>query len=196
MTQDHPAPPTGVEKELLEYLHLEFGEDPEDPDALQAADLKYVGVGKDGEGLAHFWEYPSGSGKGWATVCVMSDGGYSLSTSPEGPDGEINDPLVALRTLIVDFGTRSEGQQRIKPLRLAVSELGGEGFPVTFPTGEVISFYAEVYPPSATSGPDVSVHILQGDEVLFTVRCTSGVLISLQLAGYDCLMQLGTGPWG
>jgi hypothetical protein len=196
MTHDLPAhPPTGVEKELLEYLHLEFGEGEDDPDALQAADLKYVGVREDGEGLVHFWEYPSGSGKSWATVCVMNDGGYSLSTSTEGPDGEVNDPLAALRTLVVEFGARSEGQQRIKPLRLAVSELKANGVPVKFPTGEEISFYAEVYPPSAANAPDVSVQILQNDEVLFAVRCASGVVISLQLAGYDCLIRLGTGPW-
>jgi hypothetical protein len=195
MTRDQSEhPPAGIEKELLEYLHLEFGEDKDDPDALQAADLKYVGARKDGDGLLYFWEHPAGSGKSWATAHVTKTG-YSLSTSTEGPDGESNDPVAALRTLVVDFGARSEGQPRIKPLRLAVAELGENGFPVKFPTGEVISFYAEVYPPSETKGPDVSVHILQGDDVLFVVRCSSGVVISLQLAGYDCLIRLGTGPW-
>jgi len=187
-------PPAGIENELLEYLHLEFGEGKDDPDALQPADLKYVGARTDGAALVHFWEFPSGSGKSWATVCVTDDG-YDLSTSLEGPDGEKDDPLSALRTLVVDFGSRSDSQKRIRPLRLTVSELSENGFPVKFPTGEEISFYAEVHPPTVTDGPDVSVQILQHGEVLFAVRCTSGVVISLQLAGYDCLIRLGTGPW-
>jgi hypothetical protein len=69
MTSDqHMNPPPGIERDILEYLHLEFGEDKDDPDALQAADLKYVGVREDGGALLHFWEYPSGSGKSWATA--------------------------------------------------------------------------------------------------------------------------------
>lgn len=190
----HRDLPAGIERDILEYLHLEFGEDKDDPDALQAEDLKYVGAREDEGSLLHFWEYPSGTGKSWATVRITNDGN-ELSTSLEGPGGEKNDPEAALRTLLVQFGMRTEGQERIEPLRLDVAKLSENGFPVKFPTGEEISFYAEVYPATGENGPDVSVHILQHDEALFVVRCASGLVISLQLAGYDCLIRLGTGPW-
>jgi hypothetical protein len=188
------SPPPGIERDILEYLHLEFGEDKDDPDALQAADLKYVGAREDGDSLLHFWEYPSGSGKSWATARMTHDG-YHLSTSLEGPSGEKNDPLTALRPMVVEFGTRKKGQKRIEPLRLDVSKLNENGFPVKFHTGEEIFFYAEVYPGSGEKPPDVSVHLLQHGDILFAVRCASGVQIILQLAGYDCLIRLGASPW-
>lgn len=193
-SDSHTRPPPGVERELLEYLHLEFGESEDDPDALQAADLKYVGARQDGQAVLHFWEYPCHAGKSWATAEWMSDG-YALSTSAEGPRGEKNDPAAALRTLVVEFGTRTKGQKRIAPLRLEVAGIPGDGVPVKFPTGEEIFFYAEVYPASEGAGPDVSVQLLQHGDVLLAIRCTSGVIISLQLVGYDCLIRLGTGPW-
>src|SRR5690349_8413118 len=93
------APPE-IEKELLEYLHLEFGENEDDQDSLQAADLNYVGAREDDGAQLHFWEFPSGTGKSWATARVTADG-YDLSTSLQGPNGERNDPLAALGTLVV-----------------------------------------------------------------------------------------------
>lgn len=184
--------PRDIKNQLAAYLRLEFGED--DREGIQAADLKYVGARKDGRAQLHFWEYPSGSGKSWVTARV-TESECALSTSLEGPNGETNDPLEALRTLIVEFGCRKPGQMKIKPLRLEVSDIEDSGIPVQFPTGETISFYAEVYPPDEDEGPDVSVQVLQDDDVILAVRCTSGVVISFQLAGYDCLMRLGTGPW-
>jgi hypothetical protein len=195
MTSDQRTnPPPGIENEILEYLHLEFGEDKDDPDALQAAELKYVGAREDGEAWLHFWEYPSGSGKSWAIARVTKDG-YELYTSLEGPSGERNDPLAALSTLVVQFGTRKKGQKRLEALRVKVADIKDSGVPVRFPTGEEIFFYAEVHPASENAGPDVSVQVLQQDDVVLAIRCTSGVIISLSLAGYDCLISLGTGPW-
>lgn len=186
--------PPGIKSELLEYLRLEFGEDVEDPEAVQAADLKYVGARKDGRALLHFWEFPSGAGKRWATARVTKTT-CALSTSEEGPNGEENDPLAALQTLVVEFGARTKGQKRIKPLRVRVADLDDEGALVQFPTGERISFYAEVYPPSEDDGPDVSLQVLQDDDVILAVRCNSGVVVSCQVAGYECLIRLGTGSW-
>jgi hypothetical protein len=144
--------------------------------------------------MLHFWEYPSGSGRSWATVRVTKSG-FALATSLEGPNGEANDSLAALRTLTVEFGCRSEGQKRIKPLLLEISDLDAGGVPVKFPNGDEVSFYAEVHPPEGDVGPDVSVEVLQNEDVLLAVRCASGVAVTFQVAGYDCLMRVGTGPW-
>lgn len=97
--------------------------------------------------------------------------------------------------MLVEFGSRKRGQKRISPLRLEVADIQDSGVPVEFPTGERIHFYAEVYPPGEEGGPDVSVQVLHEDDVLLAVRCNSGVVVSCQVAGYDCLIRLGTGTW-
>jgi hypothetical protein len=48
-----------TERELPRYLRREFGEFIDEPDALRASDLQYLGVFADDRGAAHFWQVPS-----------------------------------------------------------------------------------------------------------------------------------------
>jgi len=64
---------------------------------------------------------------------------------------------------------------------------------VPLPGGGEIFVSAEVFPGST---PDVSISVLEGDEITCAVRCTSGVVVSYQTrSGVDVLLQIGTGPW-
>ena len=36
--------PVGIEQEILEYLHLEYGEDANDPSSLKLEDIQYDGL--------------------------------------------------------------------------------------------------------------------------------------------------------
>ena len=56
-----------IEKDILEYLHLEYGESPEDADALKLSDLKYEGKFLLDGVPTHYWSYPTSS-PCWAIV--------------------------------------------------------------------------------------------------------------------------------
>ena len=61
-----------IEKGVLEYLHLEYGESPEDEDSLKLSDLKYEGE-YILEGIpTYFWSYPTNS-PCWAIVKPYDD---------------------------------------------------------------------------------------------------------------------------
>jgi hypothetical protein len=46
------------------------------------------------------------------------------------------------------------------------------------------------------STPDVSISVLEGEDITCAVRCTSGVVIGYETrSGIEVLLQVGTGPW-
>jgi len=70
--------PEDIEEQILEYLHLEYGEYASDPEALKLSELKYVGQKEiDGKQL-HCWDFPSENNDIWATV-EYSDTTFNLS---------------------------------------------------------------------------------------------------------------------
>ena len=74
--------PDDIEKQILDYLHLEYGEDPGDSGSLELADIKYVGE-KLVEGVVqHCWSYPSLKDDMWATVQLYEDGTYCIGMAP------------------------------------------------------------------------------------------------------------------
>lgn len=75
------------EARIVEYLRLEYGEDAEDPDRLQAADLTYLGrFNVDGH-LTDYWQYPTSDKPAYATM-TMHQGATALSMTDEPPTGE------------------------------------------------------------------------------------------------------------
>ena len=58
---------------IVNYLHLEYGEDPNAPDSLQKSELKYVGLFIYEGKPTHYWWYPSGSVQSWAIVFEMDE---------------------------------------------------------------------------------------------------------------------------
>lgn len=69
--------PKNIESEVLDYLHLEFGETKSELDALKIVDLKYEGI-HEIEGVSHHcWSFPSTTNNTWATVKISGQS-YSI----------------------------------------------------------------------------------------------------------------------
>jgi hypothetical protein len=49
-----------TERELSRYLRREFGESLDEPNSLKAADLVYLGVFSEREGIVYYWQVPYG----------------------------------------------------------------------------------------------------------------------------------------
>jgi hypothetical protein len=184
--------PSDILEQLAGYLRLEFGE--YGPHAIGASDLTYAGEQKDGRAKIHFWEFPTSSGRAWVTARATKSG-YAISPTSIGPNGERGVTQSTFDILSVTFQALRPRQKRIAPLKLEIADLEDDGVPVTFPSGEELYFYAEVAPAGDGFGPQVALRIVQDDDVVFEVLCTSGVRACLTLAGYDCTMEVGPGPW-
>jgi hypothetical protein len=60
--------PDDIESQIVEYLHLEYGEDSSSPNALKIEELVYEGV-FDIEGMnVHYWKYPTHGQNCWVIV--------------------------------------------------------------------------------------------------------------------------------
>ena len=72
--------------ELIAYLHREFGESPDAPDALQAKDLTFFGTLQFADRIEHIWKFPCSSDTGcWLRVTEGPSGGataWSVSAPP------------------------------------------------------------------------------------------------------------------
>ena len=62
--------PSATEEQLLEYLHLKLGESDDDPSALQAEDLIYLGAFEQDEGIVRYWLLPHGYSILYGTVTL------------------------------------------------------------------------------------------------------------------------------
>jgi hypothetical protein len=193
--------PRSIKREIVEYLRLELGEDADDPSAITASDLKYVGARKHGRSEVHFWEFASGHRRRWATA-ALTKSGYSLSTSEEGPDGE-SDIGAIPDAVHIDFAPTARGQKPVESIRLPIPGDDQEGgmsteIPITLPSGESFSFFVEVFLPTAEDESlDLSMEISQDGDAIFYVRsrCTTGLIFQCKLGGYNWSIQIGTGPW-
>jgi len=76
--------PPDIERQVLAYLHLEYGESPRQPGALKAADLHYEGEFLVDGTPTHFWSYPSSTHAMWATVAPML-GTYAIGMTGTSP---------------------------------------------------------------------------------------------------------------
>jgi hypothetical protein len=103
--------PRHINRQVLEYLRLEYGESDDDPDALKLSDLtcegKCVAGGIVGI-VTHFWAFPSSAGKRWAIVEQFGKT-YSIGTSARTPEGETTDERKALRTLHISVCSPAGG---------------------------------------------------------------------------------------
>lgn len=75
------------EEWVAEYLRLEYGEDADDPDSLQASDLNYLGRFHVDGHPTDYWQYPTSDEPAYATM-TMHDGSMALSMTDEPPTGE------------------------------------------------------------------------------------------------------------
>ncbi len=61
---------SATEEQLLDYLHLKLGESDDDPSALQAEDLIYLGAFEQDEGVVRYWLLPHGYSILYGTVTL------------------------------------------------------------------------------------------------------------------------------
>lgn len=76
--------PDGIEKEILEYLHLEYGEDPNDSSSLKLDEISYDGLYEVAGVQTHYFKYVSSSGLNWATVQPYGDS-YLIGMTSSNP---------------------------------------------------------------------------------------------------------------
>src|SRR5947209_4919183 len=78
--------PEDVEREPPRYLRREFGESlSEDPGALKASDLEYVGAFDEADGRAHYWRVPCASEKAVYAYVVVNGNRFSTGWSGRSP---------------------------------------------------------------------------------------------------------------
>ena len=76
--------PLDIEKQILEYLHLEYGEDPGASDSLNIEDISYEGEFEINGISTHYFKYASSTGRTWATVEPFGDS-YCLGMTSSTP---------------------------------------------------------------------------------------------------------------
>lgn len=96
-------PPPEYLPEIVEYLHLEYGESAEDPDALKASDLTHVGLFSIDGLPTYYWSYPGSKGSVHYATCEVYANSYCLGMTSDAPpeDGRIrrSEDCPQLRTL-------------------------------------------------------------------------------------------------
>lgn len=72
------------ERRFIRYLHLKLGEQDNDPSALQAEDLTYLGAYDQDEGVVRYWLLPPGYSALYGTITRIEGGAlvFGLASSP------------------------------------------------------------------------------------------------------------------
>jgi len=105
--------------------------------------------------------------------------------------------MANLTSLVISY---NEGGEDLTDLVIEIPSYDGDSFfslgqaqDLVLPNGEIVQIYAEVNP--TLQPADILISIIQNGRAL-DVRCGAGVVISYQTtAGFEFLVQIGTGPW-
>lgn len=79
---------SATEEQLLEYLHLKLGESDDDPSALQAEDLIYLGAFEQDEGIVRYWLLPHGYSILYGTVTLAGGDTPVFGVASTPPTGQ------------------------------------------------------------------------------------------------------------
>jgi len=183
--------PDGIEKEILEYLHLEYGEDPSDDASLKLEDIVYEGL-YDVSGIpTHYWRYAPEGKRRWATVEPFGDS-YAIGMTTNTPTPIVKGDLY--KTVEIEAIDDSGFSQSL-PL-----ESWGEGSygfsdykEISIPGGEKLQILAEAHSNSAP--PSVTLSIKEADVDIY-IRGSVGLALSYKTkGGITLVLSVGTGPW-
>lgn len=182
--------PDNIETEILEYLHLEYGEDPNDPSSLKLDEITYDGL-YDVSGVpVHYFKYASRSGRSWATVEPFGDS-YVIGMTTNSPKPlkksqiynhlEIENPESSFSESLEleSWGDGCYGFSDYKEIKL--------------PNGSSFKLLAEVSSHSTPVG--VTISIIEGENDIY-IRGSVGLSLSYESTNFGTLfITLGTGPW-
>jgi hypothetical protein len=177
--------PQGIETELLEYLHLEFGETAGSKGALKPEDLAYEGEAVVDGVPTHYWRVGRRK-KLWATVAPVDDS-YCLSTTTVPPVPQPKeDPYRFLRV---------EDSTGEIDLDIPLQELGekASGLPsyheIRLPRREKVGVLAEVN--AGESPVFVEVSIEEGDKCVYVKAYVAIHLVYTTAKGNDLTVSIG-----
>lgn len=85
---------SATEQQLLEYLHLKLGESDDDPSALQAEDLVYLGAFEQDEGVVRYWLLPRGYSILYGTVTLAGGDtpAFGVASTPPTDQDAMSEP--------------------------------------------------------------------------------------------------------
>ncbi len=135
--------PEDIEKRIVEYLRLEYGEDASDPNALQIPDIAYVGEKEINGVILHCWSYPSLKDDMWATVELLENNSFCLGMCEIPRDAE--ESIYKYLYLVIEAK---------KTKKIKIPYVGYEGYKVLslekryevdLENGKRLSVFSEVY---------------------------------------------------
>ena len=183
--------PEGIEKQILEYLHIEYGEDPNDDSSLKLQDIVYEDL-YDIYGVpTHYWRYAPKGKRRWATVEPFGDS-YVFGMTNKTPVPlaksdlyksleiySLGDQSLVASIPLEDWGSGCYGLSDYKMIRISseeeirvLTEVGA----YTTPTSVTLSIEEE--------GRNIYIRGSIGLALSYTT--SSGTKLSL---------TIGTGPW-
>lgn len=179
--------PAGIEQEILEYLHLEYGEEPDAPSSLKPGEITYDGLYDMAGKPTHYFKYGE---RKWATVEPFGDSYViGMTTRPPYPITKKN----LYKSLRISFPDDTP------PITIELESRGhgNYGFSryrdVTLPDGTTIAILVEVsshYAPAA-----VTLAIEEGENDIY-IRGSLGLTMSYRTRnGSTIYLTVGTGPW-
>lgn len=179
--------PVGIEQEILEYLHLEYGEDANDPSSLKLEDIQYDGLFDVAGTPTHYFKYGE---RKWATIEPFGDS-YVIGMTTRTPAPITKKDLYkSLRisfpdgtpSFYIDLESRGNGC------------FGFSGYrEVTLPSNTTIRVLVEVV--SHFSPTAVTIAIEEGENDVY-VRGSVGLTLSYKTSSCETIfLTVGTGPW-
>lgn len=183
--------PDDIEQRILEYLHLEFGESPEDEDALELSELRYEGI-HEMEGVpTHCWSFPSTSDEMCATVEPHEDT-YCIGMSRK-PEALREKPY---SSLLLSISGKTSEKFSIPYIMNDEATLScfENRFDINLDDGRKLSVYSEIYfmPNPAQALLTLSI----GDQEL-TMKFGVGVELTLAMdSDTEVYAKVGELSWG
>lgn len=162
--------PDGIEQEILKYLHLEYGEDPNDPSSLKLGDISYDGEYEIDGIKMHYFTYPLHDGRSWVSIEPYG-GSYLISMTTNAPRPTTHKEIY--RNLHAEC--EDQGFSKKIPMEtLAEGCLGLNDYQLlTLPDDTNIHIFAEVNTNILPVG--ITVAVKEGDKEIY-IRTSLGLI--------------------
>ena len=179
--------PENIKEEILEYLHLEFGEDPKDSSSLKIEDIKFDDIYEIHEKPTHYYKFSHNT---WATVEPFGDS-YMIGMTTFSPK-----PILK-KKLYEELHIQSLDGSYVESFKL---ENMGDGF-YCFPnfkkiiTSENEELFVLVEANINLPSTQVVLSIKEGKRDIY-LKGSVGFQFSYKTKNDNTIIfTLGTGPW-